>query len=966
MAQAPAPTPQDIFNTAVKNDQTKKAQTLFAAGGINVNEADTKGVPALLYACENGNAALVTWLLEQGATINARDAQQNTCLHRALKPRKAADILNILIANGIEINAPNEKGETALIQVVRLGKKNLLTQLIEGRADLSARDSAGFSALSAAVQLRRAEFVSILLTAGAPVNVEGQQPLLLAYNSSQLKVFEALLAAKANPDLTDEKGVTLLLNAVRKERLPFAEALIAGGANVNQTDESGNPLITVCVKQNIPELTGALLEKGVSVETKDSFNKTLILMAHENILKRVSVGREKMYKLLIEKGAAVNTQTPAQKSLLHELAEAGRVPQVQLLIDHQADLNARDKVNNLPLHAAAGRGQPAVLKILAEKYTDINIRGDSGNTAMLMATRVGCGSCLKFLKEKGADIEVLNNAGESPLALAISKQDAATAQTLIGLGAKVNDTAGKNPLIMEIAKADTVTARTAQILQILTRAGADINKPNVYGNNALSYALNRKNLKMTEALLAAGAKSEAGDAIGNTFLHKLALNSLYGKFKNQELTEWLNLALSWQAPDWQNSAGQTPLHLAAMQINNSDVNAGAQLYEQLLNYSARSDINDQEGKAATFYGAKHPLLSGISHANQPGPAPRPELNSFLSGPENEKVIDVTGDDKHFYWLVEIGKMVRLLQTDLRLNIEAQSDLPGAQKLFLIGGNLLVAGAEPGDIEGAPDKKCRVGQNLVIFVKRYSAGLSAGAQSTWGKPGACQRTSALALSSDGSQIWVYAEFFGGTRFLRRLTDDQWDATEISKQDKFSEFSLLPENQAAIVSLNQIIELEKAKTVGKVSRQRGMQLINRLSDSRGIAVTDNRKLSGRQGFTVAIDDAEGKIVVQKFLAGYGNVKLLALSATSDGFFVSGETTATIHGQDVAEGAKAIFVAFFDNNGRRLFTRVIPFTDWKFKRAVLSVTGKNLMLIGERGDKKNMDTQVFSVDRNGNSFQ
>ncbi|KAJ3641463.1 hypothetical protein Zmor_027970 [Zophobas morio] len=88
---------------------------LLIEKGIDVNAQDRNGTTALQLACRNGNYENTEMLLNFGASINTADNNNNNALHYALESSKdTRDVIKLLIAKGIDVNAQNKSGTPAL------------------------------------------------------------------------------------------------------------------------------------------------------------------------------------------------------------------------------------------------------------------------------------------------------------------------------------------------------------------------------------------------------------------------------------------------------------------------------------------------------------------------------------------------------------------------------------------------------------------------------------------------------------------------------------------------------------------------------------------------------------------------------------------------------------------------------------------------------------------------------------
>lgn len=957
--------PQENFLAAMKRNNLKQAQKLFAAGGIDLNVADDKGKNAVMYACGNGNAAAFLWLAENNADIKTQDSEGNNCLHLALNVRKPAPLFAAAIEKGLDKNARNSLGETPFLKAAATGKKPAFDALLQSGVDINATDKDNLTPLLRAISGRQYALAQALVTAGANTNAGSMSALVMAFNANQFKLFEALVKAGANTGVEhDKSGRVLLLEAVKKERIAFAKLLIESGASLNIADEKGDSLPVVCVKQVVPDLIAPLLARGISIDTKDASGKTLFLLAHENILKRHTAARAKLYKILLENGANPNTISSAARSVLMEQSENGRTTEVALLLAQGANVNFRDKSNNTVLHSTALRNQLGSMRVILEKFPDVNIVGDSGNTAAHFSARMGGTGILKLLTGRGANLEIKNSDAETPLSIAISRQDVQTTKALLSMGAVLSDTGRETPLMLEIAKSGTATARTRELLATLTKAGASIDATNSYGNNALSYALSRKNMQMAQAFLAAGAKSEAGDARGNTLLHKLALGSLYNKLKNQELTDWINLTLSYEHPDYQNVQGQTALHVVANSENNPDLEAGFQFYETLVNYSASVQIADKQGNTAYKLGKKMDW-DILAAANLPAAQPSVSIAQNLTTPENDVLVGFVAGGENFFAAHRYGKLTRLVSFSEALKLKRELDLGTIEAMAPTDGGVLVAGVKLGAIDGVVDNKCRKDQNWVVYVAHLNANLGTRWEYTWGKTGSCQRTHAVALGFGAqSETLVYAEFSGRRSVLKLNSNGSPASTEISRSDRVSELFPLSDNRVALVSQNTVYNLETGKTVGRLTKTRGFRQMALSEKGDHLLASDFTKLAGRRGVSLSLEDGESKPIWTKNFAGEANMTIERVLAQKGRYCALGKTDGALHGQAHSSPGKMTNYYVFCTNaqGQRLFSRLLPAEGLSLQEARINSDGA-VALVFKGGGRKNTDLIFALVDKNGN---
>ena len=102
-----------------------------------------------------------------------------------------------------------------------------------------------------------------------------------------------------------------------------------------------------------------LLRNDVEVDPKDDNFLTPLYRAVRN-------NHLNVVKILIGRGADVNTFSHGLQTPLFQCAGRGYEELADLLIKHGADVNARDGDGATPLHTAAWNGQKAMVKLLLE------------------------------------------------------------------------------------------------------------------------------------------------------------------------------------------------------------------------------------------------------------------------------------------------------------------------------------------------------------------------------------------------------------------------------------------------------------------------------------------------------------------------------------------------------------------------------------------------------------------------
>lgn len=114
-----------------------------------------------------------------------------------------------------------------------------------------------------------------------------------------------------------------------------------------------------------------MLEQYAEASSKDDDRETLLHVA------AAKSGHDAVVKLLLDKGASLNTTDENNQTALHWAAKNGHDAVVKLLLDKGVNLYAKDTNNQTPLSLAAAGGHEAVVKLLLEK----GARSDEKNSS---------------------------------------------------------------------------------------------------------------------------------------------------------------------------------------------------------------------------------------------------------------------------------------------------------------------------------------------------------------------------------------------------------------------------------------------------------------------------------------------------------------------------------------------------------------------------------------------------------
>ena len=188
---------------------------------------------------------------------------------------QARDVMavNAFIDGGINANAQDGDGRTALISAAARGDLEMVNALLSRSVDINVKDKRGYTALSHAIEARYGEVEEALLNRPElDPNCRGlnDRPALSAYVWRDEKAsVEKLLARGADVNLQDNDGDTALHGAAENGNVEIMRLLLDKGANPNTKNKvGGTPLMWAAVRGN-HDAAELLLNRGADASLKD-------------------------------------------------------------------------------------------------------------------------------------------------------------------------------------------------------------------------------------------------------------------------------------------------------------------------------------------------------------------------------------------------------------------------------------------------------------------------------------------------------------------------------------------------------------------------------------------------------------------------------------------------------------------------------------------------------------------------
>ena len=347
--------------------------------------------------------------------------------------------VELFLIAGIEVNAKNSDGASALHLSTASGNVAITELMLEHGADVDIRNAEHDTPLHLSTSKGYTQITKLILDTGASVkqsNISGLTPLDIAFQSYDTTSVEMLL--QESP-VSVQEGIDVVYRMwehaekQRKARREFIERNSWASAYTTPR------LLHVAARENDLDGLRILLEYGVDpnrdLGSALSINACSLLVANGAdinhysgpLSQAIDYGQDEIVQWLIGHGADVNAKNSLTKTTpLMKAVESGQIglETVGLLIDNGADVNARDANLETPLMRALSiskrylassdstlysqaKDDLGIVKLLIDHGADVNAKDDDRETPLMKALNTLGGSdieVIKLLVHNGANV----------------------------------------------------------------------------------------------------------------------------------------------------------------------------------------------------------------------------------------------------------------------------------------------------------------------------------------------------------------------------------------------------------------------------------------------------------------------------------------------------------------------------------------------------------------------------------
>jgi len=662
----------DIFS-AVPLAWTNAVSDLMAKNPDVVREQNGLGQTALHWAAEFGEAGIARALLQAGAPVECADLKGCTALDVAAA-KGQAEVIEVLVKHGAGV-VRRPKTKAPLHWAAEQGNLLMLEFLLKSGADQDAEDEQGQTPLDWAARNNHESVVRLLLARHARLKLGGQHkttPLHWATAHANTNLIGLLLQTGCDLNARNAEDKSPIQLASDQDNFTLLEFLLGQGADINAADTNGNTVLHLRAAAEVDYIVPPVDPfRRQAFQTSNVCGRSMMafLISHQAKLEAVNrAGETPLHRVatkgfngsnaveaaatwlqpLITNRANINARDTNGRTPLHLAAQAKNVPVMEALIHYGAKVNARDSAGKTPLHLAVedidplGKSLPVVASLVKHR-AKVSLADTNGVTPLHSAVAPSATTfgaerpIVSLLLSHNASVNAVDKAGRTPLHIASASKYHSVNECLVQWQFKLMGDV--DPFEVWYVASDIL--ETNCVLNLLLKAGADVNLRDSDGNTALHNAAITARKDLVKLLVDNHASRTMRNREGKTPLQlayeheggfeiipMLQPDAVSGEIADAARRGDLKMVKAFlkaepTSANWPWLIGSTPLHWAA---NNGHI----KIVRTLLEHGAKVDpplrVSDRRNKLIEFNGLMNPFVtdsnqfrfsnSSIIHSNK--------------------------------------------------------------------------------------------------------------------------------------------------------------------------------------------------------------------------------------------------------------------------------------------------------------------------------------------------------------
>ena len=363
----------------------------------------------------------------------------------------------------------------------------------------------------------------------------------------------------------DCRGQTPLHWAIQTDRPPMVAFWIASGVPLDATNSAGQTALHLAAHAGKPDFVKALLAARAATAVRDTNGATPLEVA-------IQAKQADCIHLLLPEKAVASHPERGLSTTLHQAAASGNIAALAVALETATNLEVRNELGLTPLQVAVQSGHLAAAALLVDKGANVNARDPEGNTLLLQTIPRYFG----FFVRDRPPTNWFERMGSDPRKdtyrkyLTVGQYEQGphgimqTVSFLLacGIDVKATNNAGRTAIQLVTDERTALFDDREPLLKLLQGGGGSVSAGDADGNTPLHRLAHTPTDAHAEdtmtILLASGADVNATNKQGRTPLHETIQPDYLWE-------SWMKVLLAAHAnPNVQDTNGYTPLHLVAL------------------------------------------------------------------------------------------------------------------------------------------------------------------------------------------------------------------------------------------------------------------------------------------------------------------------------------------------------------------------------------------------------------------
>jgi ankyrin repeat protein len=272
----------------------------------------------------------------------------------------------------------------------------------------------------------------------------------------------------------------------------------------------------------------------------------------------IRFNNNKIVNLLLKKGARYDVVDRIGRSILYDAIESNYIEILKSVLDHSQNAigimitDIRDSNGNIPIHYAIKFKNTIAIQLLIESGSKIYIADENGYNSLHLAVKTKNLKIVKAVSNVVSNFDTKNKKGETALHIAINYQYNDIAGYLLEQGADPNITDNESNFTPTHY---AVGWNNYEILELLIKYGAKVDKQDIYGNTPLIYSVKEKNDACFDLIIKEKPNLNTWNVDGKIILH-IVLDS----YDEQNSKKYIDALIEDSNLSHQDLYGNTCLH----------------------------------------------------------------------------------------------------------------------------------------------------------------------------------------------------------------------------------------------------------------------------------------------------------------------------------------------------------------------------------------------------------------------